>query len=397
MRILQLHNDHQSLGGAPEVMEHEAGLLRRAGHIVEQYRLPPAEELGLSPLRAAAKAVWNVEATRDVARLITEFGPDVAHVHTPFPLMSPAVFRTAVGMGVPTVTTLHSYRYSCIAATCFRDGHVCEDCVGKRLKLPGIRHRCYHSSLGGSTALTASLLLHRQLGTLHHKIDRFISLTAFGKRLLVRDGLPEDKIIVKPNSMADPGEPTGQVDPPYVAIAARLIDVKGIETLLRAWPHVTPGVALKIAGDGPLRDAVEQAAAGDRSIEYLGWVGEAEVGRLMAGAQAMIVPSEWYEGLPLVILRSLSYGTPLVVSDLENICEDVIGDGAGVAFAVGNPASLAAALSSIVTDRGDWLARRDRARQSYLSRYTPEQDVRSLEGIYAEVIAARSAQGRSAQ
>lgn len=391
MRILQLHNDHQSLGGAPEVMAYEADLLRQSGHSVEQYRLPAAEELGLSRVRAAAKAIWNVEACRDVAGRISEFRPDVVHVHTPFPLLSPAVFRTAAGLGVPTVTTLHSYRYSCIAATCFRDGHVCEDCVGKSLKLPGIRHRCYHDSVGASTALTASLLLHRQLGTLHHKIDKFIALTAFGKRLLIRDGIPVSKIVVKPNSVADPGTPTGpEVDHPYVAFAGRLVDVKGIQTLLEAWPSVGPGLTLKIAGDGPLRPFVEERARTDFSIEYLGWLSEPDVGALMAGASCMIVPSEWYEGLPLVILRSLSFGTPLVVSDLDNICEDVVADGAGVAFEVGKTGSLAAAMRDVATDRAGWLARRGRARESYLRRYTPTEDVQRLEAIYCEVIDART-------
>lgn len=392
MRILQLHNDHQSLGGAPQVMEHEAELLRQAGHEVRQYRVAPAEELKLSPLRAAAKAVWNVEATRDVAALITDFQPDVAHVHTPFPLMSPAVFRTAAGMGVPTVTTLHSYRYSCIAATCFRDGQVCEDCVGKQLKLPGIRHRCYHDSLGGSLALTTSLVLHRRLGTLHHKIDKFVALTGFGKRLLIRDGIPEAKITVKPNSVADPGTPGGPDETsPYVAFAGRLTDVKGVETLLRAWSDVPAGLRLRIAGDGPLRSVVEDRAAADPSIDYLGWISEPDVAAVMAGARAMIVPSEWFEGLPLVILRSLSFGTPLVVSDLENICEDVVADGAAVSFDVGNAAALSVALGDVVADRAGWSARRERARSSYLSRYTPAEDLRRLEGIYAEVIEARAA------
>lgn len=392
LRILQLHNHHQSKGGAMEVLAHEAELLSAAGHSVSQYTLPATEELGLSAVRAGLKSIWNLEACRDVAARIGEFRPDVVHVHTPWPLMSPAVFRTAWDLGVPTVNTLHSYRYSCVAATCYRDDRVCEDCVGKRLKLPGIRHRCYHDSFGASTALTVSLLVHRQIGTLHHKIDKFVSLTGFGKRLLIRDGIPESKIIVKPNSVADPGPPSGPDEQsPYVAFAGRLIDVKGIETLLAAWPRVAPGLRLKIAGDGPLRGLVEERAAEDESIDYLGWVSESDVGGLMAGAQAMIVPSQWYEGLPLVILRSLSFGTPMVISDLENICEDVVADGAGVAFSVGEAGSLAAALSDVVSDRAGWAARRERARASYVERYTPEVDLRRLEIIYGELIEARRA------
>lgn len=374
-----------------EVLAHEAELLSEHGHAVDQYTLPPTETLGLGAVRAGMKAIWNIEASHEVTRRIKSFGPDVVHVHTPFPLMSPAVFRATAKAGVPTVTTLHSYRWSCIAATCFRDNAICEDCVGKWLKLAGVRHRCYHDSLGASAALTASLVLHRQLGTLD-QIDRFITLTEFAKRLLIRDGVAAAQIVVKANSVPDPGRAAQPDDgPPYVAFIGRFIDVKGIQTLLDAWPSVKPGLTLKIAGDGELRPLVEQRAAADSTIEYVGWRSEEEIGTLMGGAQCVIVPSEWYEGLPLVILRSLSVGTPIVVSDLENICDEVVADGAGIAFDVGSSTSLARALSSVVTDRPQWQERRARARQSFLDRYSPAGDLARLTAIYAEVIEDRRA------
>ena len=372
-----------------EVLAHEAELLSEHGHAVDQYTLPATETMGLGAVRAGAKAIWNVEASREVTRRIRTFEPDVVHVHTPFPLMSPAVFRAAARAGVPTVTTLHSYRWSCIAATCFRDNGICEDCVGKRLKLAGVRHRCYHDSLGASAALTAGLVLHRQLGTLD-QIDRFITLTGFAKRLLIRDGVPASQIVVKANSVPDPGRAGRPSDEaPYVAFIGRFIDVKGIRTLLEAWPNVKPGLTLKIAGDGELRSLVEERAAADSTIEYLGWRSEEEIGALMGGAQCVIVPSEWYEGLPLVILRSLSFGTPIVVSDLENICDEVVADGTGITFDVGSPASLAQALDSVVSDRPQWQGRRARARQSYLDRYSPAGDLDRLTAIYSAVIEAR--------
>ena len=61
-------------------------------------------------------------------------------------------------------------------------------------------------------------------------------------------------------------------------------------------------------------------------MSFVGWVSEDEVTDLMRAAEAVLVPSEWYEGLPLVILRSLSVGTPVITSDLENFPEDVVAD-----------------------------------------------------------------------
>ena len=374
-----------------EVLAHEAVVLTGGGHDVASYTLPPTEQLGLGGVRAGAKAVWNVEACREVEDRIRNFRPDVVHVHTPFPLLSPAVFRTARAMDVPAVTTLHSYRYSCIAATCYRDGHVCEDCVGKRLKLPGLRHRCYRDSAGASAALTASLSLHRAIGTFHRSVDRFLALTDFSRRLLIRDGIPADKVVVKPNSVPDPGagseSDVRRDQPRYVAFAGRLIDIKGVRTLLAAWDRSEhDGLQLRIAGDGPLRTLVEQASRRDPSVSSLGWLTEQDVADLMRGADAVLVPSEWYEGLPLVVLRSLAVGTPVIVSDLDNISADVVGDDAGEAFQVGNPAALAPVLSRLAAEPMLWAERGTRARASYERRYSPTVDLSALEAVYAGVV-----------
>jgi glycosyltransferase involved in cell wall biosynthesis len=388
MRVLQLHNHHIGKGGAMEVLAHEHQMLSAGGHEVEQLTCPAAEELNLSAVRAGAKAIWNREIAGALDRRITEFRPDVVHVHTPFPLMSPAVFRVAHKRGVPAVTTLHSFRYSCVAATCFRDGAICEDCVGSKLKLAGVRHRCYHDSRLASGALTASLVLHRSLGTFEQGVSRFLALTDFSRRLLIRDGIPPDRVVVKPNSVLDAGyvaRPT--TDERRLVFVGRLIDVKGVSTLLDAWDRMPPGMKLVIAGDGPLRGLVEERAGRDPSIEFLGWVDEDTVFGLMSDAEAVLVPSEWYEGgTPLVVLRSFAVGTPVITSDLENICEDLVRDGSGWTFRTGDSTDLLRVLTRLHGDPDLSLDKRPVARKAYLERYAPDVDLRRLEAIYAGVV-----------
>lgn len=387
MRILQLHNEHASQGGATELMHHEARVLTDGGHVVEQYLVSSAEEAQLSAVRAGAKAVWNREASREVTRRIKAFRPDVVHVHTPFPLMSPAVFRAARAAGVPAVTTLHSYRYSCVVGTCVRDGAICEDCVGSRTKLAGVRHACYHDSRPATAALTLSLGLHRAIGTFDHCVSRYLTLTEFSRQLLTRDGYPADKIQVKANSVPDPGYRATTGDGPRtVLFAGRLVDVKGVRTLLDAWAQVPSGLRLVIAGDGDLRPLVEERAAADPSIEFVGWVSQDEVVELMGAAEVVVVPSQWYEGAPLVILRSLGVGTPVLVSDLENLSAEVLADGVGWAFRTGDATALAAELDRLRQDPGVAAGLRSAARASYDTRYSPVLDLRRLEDVYREVI-----------
>ena len=388
MRILQLHNHPRGLGGATEVMVHEGELLRAAGHVVEELTLAAADQLGLSSSRQAFKAVWNKEISADLGRTLNSFGPDVVHVHTPFPLMSPAVFRTAHQAGVPTVTTLHSYRWSCIAGTCVRDGRICEDCVGSKLKLPGVRHRCYHDSVAGSAALTLSLGLHRAIGTQARCVDQWLTLTAFAKRLLVRDGIDAAKITVKPNSVPDVGVGPGPTPTDRTLLfVGRMIAIKGVQTVIDAWRQVSGrGVRLIVAGDGDMRPQVEALAAECSDVSYVGWVSEDEVTDLMKSAEAVLVPSEWYEGLPLVILRSLSVGTPVITSDLENFAEDVEADGVGITYRVGDAGALRDALELVIRNPEHMAQRRGAARASYEKRYSPDVDLERLENVYADVM-----------
>lgn len=392
MRVLQLHNDQSARGGARGVLDHEARLLVGAGHELEQLILPATSELGLSSVRAGAKAVWNVQAARETVRGIRRFRPDVIHVHTPFPLMSPSVFRAARAEGVPAVTTLHSYRWSCVVGTCVRDGRICEDCIGSRLKLAGVRHACYHDSRAATGALTLGLVLHRAAGTTHRDVARYLTLTDFMRGLMIRDGYPADRIEVKPNSVADPGTAGRRArGPRELLFAARLVEIKGVRTLLDAWARAeTRDLRLVVAGDGELRPLVESAAAMDPSIEYVGWLEEEQVTSRMRDAEVVLVPSQWYEGLPLVILRSLAVGTPLLVSDLENFSRDVLADDAGWAFRTGDPESLAKHLAMLAADPTMAAAMRDAARASYEARYSPTTNLARLERVYAEVAGAGS-------
>jgi len=391
MRVLQLHHEHAGPGGAMDVLVHERALLEAAGHEVDQYTMPPAEQSGLPAWRAGAKAVWNIEASRDVTKRVRDFQPDVVHAHTPFPLMSPAVFRAAKGEGVPTLATLHSFRYVCVEATCFRDGHICEDCVGRTVKWPAVRHRCYHGNAAASGALALSLLVHRVAGTFDHSIDRYLALTGFARDLMVRDGFPADKVGVKANSVPEPATFPAEettAGEPYLVFAARLVALKGVRTILEAWRRLPdPTLRLVVAGDGELADDVRRAADADPRIEFRGWLDQDSLTGLMAGAVATVVPSEWYEaGPPLTLIRSLSVGTPVIASDLENICADLVADEAGTTFRTADAVSLAEVVNRVWQGRREAGPLRERCRQSFERRYSPQVGLERLVAEYERLV-----------
>jgi glycosyltransferase involved in cell wall biosynthesis len=390
MRVLQVHNRHSARGGADEVLEQEAALLEASGDVVDQFLFGPADEVSGRGVNKAISAVWNRTACAELGEHIDRFDPDVVHVHTPFPLLSPAVFRTCTRRGRPAVTTVHSYRYSCIAGTCLRDQRPCEDCVGKTVKLDGLRHRCYHGSAAASAALTLSLSVHHATGTLSRHVAKFIALTDFAAALLVRDGIPPEHVVVKPNSVPDPGIPGALSGRLAAAVyAGRFVEEKGIRTLLQAWRIVGDRVALGVAGDGPLKDLVLTAADENPAITYLGWLSREAVGDLLSQSGLLIFPSQWYEAQPLIILRALAAGRPVLCSDLENISKPVLAAGAGAAFPTGDPAALARRVLELAERPDELRDMGQRARKSYEALHSPQRSLEALHAIYAEVSRTR--------
>jgi glycosyltransferase involved in cell wall biosynthesis len=96
---------------------------------------------------------------------------------------------------------------------------------------------------------------------------------------------------------------------------------KGIQLLLKAWPQFRDRAELRVAGDGPMRAEVEAAAVTGSGIAYAGSFNAATRETFLAsyfGAiDYLIAPSvNTMEGIPTVILEAISYGVPVLASNL---------------------------------------------------------------------------------
>lgn len=142
---------------------------------------------------------------------------------------------------------------------------------------------------------------------------------------------------------------------------------KGVPELLRALamaPLALVPLRLTLAGGGDLAayQAIAQAMGlGDR-VHFAGWTEQAQLARLMAGADVLVLPSH-DEGLPLVILEALACGVPVVCTPVGEI-PHVLQDGVHARFvAPGDVTGLARTLAALLADAGqrEALARNGRA------------------------------------
>jgi glycosyltransferase involved in cell wall biosynthesis len=387
MRILICHNFYQQPGGEDQVFAAESDLLRRYGHEVQTHSVHnDAVELE-GRLKLAASTIWNRSAATDIADLVRKHRAQVVHFHNTFPLLSPSVYSAARGAGAAVVQTLHNYRLICPSATLFREGKPCEKCVG-RLPLPGVVHACYRGSRPATAVAAAMLGIHRALGTYADQIDAYIALTQFARDKFVEAGFDGGKIHIKPNFLdPDPGEGAG--DGQFALFVGRLSEEKGIRPMLEAWKAVGTTIPLKICGDGPLADSVQQAATNDLSIQWLGHLPSSEVIELMGRATMLIFPSLWYEGFPRTIVESLSRGTPVIASDLGSMKELIQPGRTGVLFESGDSTQIAKTVLDLCKDSTTLAAMRRFAREEFLKKYDVARNHRMMLDIYRQAIERR--------
>ena len=379
--MLLLHNRYQQPGGEDQVYAAEGDLLETHGHEVVRYTVHNDQAEEMSRPALARSTVWNKAVYAELRGLIRRERPEIAHFHNTFPLISPAAYYAARAEGVPMVQTLHNYRLFCLNALFFRDGRVCEDCLGKALPWPGVVHSCYRQNRAASGVVAGMLSIHRALNTWKKTVHSYVALTAFAREKFVEGGLPAEKVVVKPNFVfPDTGPGKGRGD--FCLFVGRLSKEKGIDTLLAAWERLKGRARLKIVGDGPMAPEVAHAAGNLDGVEWMGRQPKEVVQNLMKDARCLVFPSVWYEGFPMVIVEAAAAGLPVVASDLGSMTSLVEHGRTGLRFRPGDPAELARRVEWSSSHPAEMDRMRGRTRSEFEAEYSAEKNYRTLREIY---------------
>ncbi|MBF0123316.1 MAG: glycosyltransferase [Candidatus Omnitrophica bacterium] len=386
MKILQIHNQYLFPGGEDSVVNTEAALLREQGHEVVLF-CKDNVLIDQRPFMDKVKFfcgefVYSRKIYNELTDLLKKERPDVVHAHNPFYIMTPAAYEACFDQGIPVVQTLHNYRFLCSAATFFREGKVCEECL-KGGYWRGVLHRCWRGSFVSSLLLARLLHEYRRRKILD-RISRFIVLSQFSYDKFVEAGWPKDRMVIKPNSFAIDSRSCEENRQSFVLFAGALQPYKGVTMLVEAWETHLKGIPLKIIGSGPLEEYVRAHAKGD--IEFLGQKTGEDVIWHMHRAALLVVPSEWYENCPRVVIEAYSCRLPVVASRLGALVEMVRDGETGLLFEPGNGADLAEKVRELfsLVDKRRLFSKQ--ARECFDSSYAPEQDYRRLFEIYRGVL-----------
>lgn len=383
MRILILHSRYVHSGGEDTVLKQEQGLLEES-FTVETLLFQNKQ--GIVGAFQFFCSIWNVIAAKQLREKIRSFKPDVIHIHNWHFASGPIIIRVANKMGVPIIHTLHNYRLLCPSAILFHENQVFTESLSQNFPWSAVKRKVYRNSILQTFWLAFIVWFHKKIGT-WNKINTYICLTDFSKQLYQNSSFKKlpNRFIVKPNFIASIERNKNIKREEHFLFIGRLSIEKGLLVLLNAIKNTK--LKVKIAGDGPLKDKVQQMAKENQNIIYLGILNRQEVQKEMRCAEALIFPSIWYEGMPMTIIEAFSESTPIIASNIGAMSIMIEHNNNGLLFKSGDSSSLQKQLEN--WSRLSSSKKNEMSNQSFITfeeKYSKSLQLKLFDKIFGKII-----------
>lgn len=398
MRILIANKFFYDHGGPESVLFAQRDALTAAGHDIIDFSMhdprnrasayatyfaPHMDLKSVRPTPASLRTAWRFldskPAADNMRLLLRDHRPDIAHLHSINHQLTPSILRVLREERVPVVMTLHDYKLVCPAYTMLADGRICESCSGGKF-FRAVTTNC--RGRARSPLLAAESYLQHRLRRSYDDVALFLSPSHF-----LADKFREMGFEYRVEVLANPASPpvfTGDVARgKHLLFVGRAVPEKGLRTLCAA--ALRSGAHMKIVGDGPQLPELQEDFGHYANIEFLGRVAPETAQRMMAEATAVLVPSEWYENQPMVILEAFAQGTPVIATDLGGNPELVREGETGLLYEAGDVAALAERMKYALVHPEKMLVLGSNA-QSFVGQFSLRAHIDELQRIFARVI-----------
>jgi glycosyltransferase involved in cell wall biosynthesis len=316
---------------------------------------------------------------------VANYSPDVVHVHDDnFGL----ALERELQERYPTVRSLHSFGFGCASGErYFRGGAICTRAHG-----PG----CLANLLGKGCAHRVDV--RPQLGHFFEVNERLPLIRAaravvvyseFVHSTALVNGIEQARSHVIPYCVDRPSRSLPQVEARTVSYIGRINRSKGLDVLLQALAGAQSAWDdLLVVGDGWYRERCERLSRRlgiDRRVEFLGWRQKKEIVQIIRSSRVIAVPSRWPEPFGVVGIEAMAQSRPVVASKVGGI-PDWLDDGeTGLLVPAGNPAALAAAITSVLDDE-EWAGQLGTAAWRRVGRFSVGAHLEKLDHAYAQAL-----------
>ena len=202
--------------------------------------------------------------------------------------------------------------------------------------------------------------------------NEFIVLSDFMRSILLRQGIPAEKITLIPPSISVPDtvSPVDTTDGvPHILAIGQLIRGKGVDQLLTAMHSVETSCVLDIIGTGNDEAHLKQLAEPlGKKVVFFGY--SPNPNDAFRGVRAVVLPWRWQEPFGLVGPEALAHGVPLVGFDVGAIRDYLMDGQTGILVPPGDTDALAKAIDRLLNAPDEASAMGMRGRKLVSARFT---------------------------
>jgi len=404
VKILLAHNTYTITGGA-EVFYHEVGrVLKKFDHKIAYFSAKENELVEpwaeffpevsdykskglIAKFSSFPSMVYSQKTKAAMARIISEFKPDIIHVFASYVKLTPSILDAAKDAGVPVVMSCNDYKHICPSYKLYHSGRICEECKGGKF-YRAIINKCSHNSLTYSVAVAIEAYVHNLLNIYRKNVHTFLFSSEFMAQKTEEfwgEGSFRWRKLRNPFDSTK-YKATYTPDGP-VLFFGRLIDEKGVDVLIRAASQLSE-VSFRIVGDGPDMQPLKRLAdeLGLNNLNFAGAKWGEDMDDELKACSFVVVPSIWHENFPYVINQSFAFGKPVVGSNRGGITELVEHGERGLIYEATEPDALAAMVRELWTNPDRIGEMGLRAKQFSDREFNDESLYQTLKEIYTEVL-----------
>ena len=181
-------------------------------------------------------------------------------------------------------------------------------------------------------------------------VDHYMTNSQFvGRRIRKLYGR-EAEVIYPPVDVPVAMRPVAKEN--FFLAASRLVAYKNIRAIVEAFRDL-PDQCLRVVGTGPELARLRKVAG--PNVEFLGFVEDAEMQRLMGAARALVFAAE--EDFGIVPVEAQAAGTPVIALGRGGVCETVVTRGAqrtGLFFDTPEPAEIAQSVRQFIAEEAEY-------------------------------------------
>ncbi|MCQ8894115.1 MAG: glycosyltransferase family 4 protein [Methanolinea sp.] len=403
MRILLIHSYYERFGGGEVYVQSFIRLLQDHGHEIyffsfsndkeseeenhlimrDRFQVKNKNFLSLF-FRYFLRFYFDPFVAFKLRQWIRKVKPDIIHIHAN-DRFGISVLIALINIGIPVIQTVHAYTIVCMSTLSRRPSDkMCNESHGVRCLafhcLPLGKFFAIIPSYAIKWALTKRIV--NKMIVANPQIQKRLNECGYGKTILIEHfvDIPREYLEKIP------------IEKGFLLCVGRLTWEKGFQYVIRAMVKVkekAPYTTLHICGNGPyeenLKELVHELSLDD-SVFFHGHLDSLNLKEFYKKSNIIIFPSLCLEICGLVNLEALSYGKPLIISNVSGVEELFQGKKVGFFVDPKDCESFSHSILKILLDENLFLEMGRNAYEMYREKFNPDAHYQKIMSLYKELL-----------